>query len=140
MSAKTWKKEFYPKAPTKKMTFLEATEHSLRKWIGLRYTNRALHHINVSLAGNLENDKDVQFLSIDSSSCALCKVVDSNCENCPIFLLTKDTCDISRGNFHSAFGAWMDDVDPEPMILLLESVREFLLKYPDLGGKVGSEC
>lgn len=127
MTLKTWKEEFYPVRPTKKMSKREAIEHSLQKWIGLRKANLKKHSVWIGFLGALFEDEVVySSLKIDSSSCALCKkyYIDRDetndgvgCPECPLQNVLGTTCD---GSSTSPYGKWTKSHDPEPMIRSLK--------------------
>lgn len=77
MSEQSWKDEFYPIEATEvEVDDLEAVNHSLQKWIGLRKENLQKHEINEPL------------IAIGSQSCALCHqyiVKNDDCIGCPLF-------------------------------------------------------
>ena len=117
MSKKSWKEEFYPISAMqiamdtlhepKRSLDRVLLEHSIRKWTGIRPTNLAKHNIRYSLP-----------ISVDASSCSLCRVYythGNDCDGCP--LMTKHgPCDRENGPFQSA----MRKNDPEPMIKALK--------------------
>lgn len=113
MSLKTWKEEFYP-IPSDEVSESQALAHSLRKWEGLRKENLEKHGVGSSASGVMEFFID--FLPIDSSTCALCHYhVDSvRCVTCPLVKLTRG------GNCDSAYVLWSHAGDPEPMIELIK--------------------
>ena len=132
MSDKTWLKEYYPVPPHRLMTPLEATQHALRKWSGLRFENRKRHKIDVSKIGNLEY-KETVFLRVTSSTCALCEITadendDINCKKCPIYKFRGGRCDHALENeILSPYHDWHSvNRNPETMIELLTKVEAYL--------------
>ena len=130
MTLKTWKEEFYPVKPAKRMTKIEAIEHSLTKWRGLTKTNLNTHDLKVDYWNSkqiCEEKNPNKFLNIDNTSCALCYkffIPDrqdyqrSKCENCPLYQANEYIpCDSS---YKSPYRAWVDNSNPRPMIKLLE--------------------
>lgn len=103
MSIKSWKKEFYS---IKAKDASHPLEHSLVKWIGLRHENLKRHELHVQEFSNI-GDKKGNIFRVDSSSCALCLEVNTNCSNCCL-----ESCS-------HEFDKWEDDHNPEPMIKLL---------------------
>lgn len=111
MSFKTWKEEFYPIKPTKRMTTIEAIEHSIQKWEGLRRENLKRHEVILNHDNRAVHGEDSGRLNIDVESCALCvkfrledrdywDIVEGEevyvgegdpCQNCPLY--------ISRGGY-----------------------------------------
>jgi len=45
MTIKTWKEEFYKVKPSKRMSKVEAIQHSLLKWQGLTKSNLKKHGV-----------------------------------------------------------------------------------------------
>lgn len=120
MTLKTWKKEFYPKAPTKKMTTREAIEHSIKKWEGLRPENLEKHGMRIS-SHRIEDELDD--LDINADSCALCKkfYFDFECVECPLYQQLGKRCD---ANSRSPYQIWRDKDNPVPMIKALKRTLE----------------
>lgn len=122
-------------------TQIEATKHSLQKWIGLRDENR----------------KDVVIFDIEVSSrtCALCQLTalsDDGCDQCPLFKARDGfSCDeVTDNEALSPFHAFSDPHrnkgvnrgvrNPEPMIRELECTLEMLEKeLKDEQSKYSSE-
>lgn len=134
MSIKTWKEEFYPVAPKKRMSTLEAIEHSLRKWEGLRKSNLKKHDVFKIFFGDniVESDSSECFL-VNSSTCALCQkfykseisrdedgnfVSLSNCAKCPLAKVLENPCD--HGEEKSPYGEFVNNGNPAPMISALK--------------------
>ena len=141
MTLKTWKDEFYPVPADDPSieTDLQAIKHSLRKWEGLRYDNRAKHDISSReyMGRNyIHTLGGLTYLYIDSGTCALCvrHIFTSNCRKCPLYLERGMKCDSSvvTGNIHknmvevgrSPYQEWTINVNPEPMIELLKAALE----------------
>lgn len=130
MSLKTWKKEFYPKKPSKKMTAREAVEHSLKKWTGLLAHNMEKHGIVISVFGVDDPGKDIldAFL-IDSSTCALCvKYLDyeatshkQSCEKCPLSQTLGKPCDSGA---RSPYARWTEKGNAVSMVRALMDTLE----------------
>lgn len=123
MSIKTWKKEFYPKKPTKRMTTVEAIEHSLLKWIGLLHSNLEKHEL-ISWGHSICDvdccDEDGEF-RLGQTSCSLCvKFLDNNkgCTNCPLYQSLGREC--GDGTVLAPYTDWMNNHDALPMIHALE--------------------
>lgn len=98
MSLETWKKEFYPKKPSKRMSTEDAILHSIQKWTGATKANTRKHsveyenHTVTNLDGGLVFNRD---------SCALCFKFDGyeavtvdkhHCAKCPIYKMQGDDC------------------------------------------------
>lgn len=131
MSIKTWKAEFYSR-PLKKFTKVQAIEHSLRKWIGLRPENREKHLASIYMFSWLRDYKGELF-EIDSVSCALCvkyhqdydsEFEVSRCETCPLYQSLGVPCDDREGDIDQPWVLWVDKADPEPMISALQKCLE----------------
>lgn len=133
MTMKSWKKEFYPKAPTKSMSRLEAIRHSLTKWIGLRQENLDKHNLFADNDGDLQSPstRSKEIFKIDGRTCALCrlysdKAIYGGCSNaCPLIVVRDIPCDQVPFSEEllgamSPYTLWTSVQDPEPMIKLLE--------------------
>jgi hypothetical protein len=124
MSLKTWKKEFYPVEPKKRMTKKQAIEHSLRKWTGLLPSNLVKHGVYKmsKYIQGFENSTDD--LRIDGNSCALCvKYIEAkdNCEACPLAKYLGHPCDMEE---EYPYTLWLDSENPKPMIKALKKLLE----------------
>ena len=131
MSLQTWKDEFYP-IPAQDVAKdpVLASQHSLRKWIGLRSTNLGKHGLHVLTRSIAENGDDSVRLNISDSSCALCvhyyprdeTLQSFRCANCPLALARAVDgipvpCDsLGKGEARSPWGEWQSLHNPEPMI------------------------
>lgn len=137
MSVKTWKKEFYPKKPNKKLTWIEATEHSLRKWEGALKENLKKHNVVydghcIVNATELEDGSHywerVNF-EFNSMTCALCikstNAFDGHvdCFECPIYKINGTACDDEDDGIYT-----MSADNPKPMIKLLKNTLKKLQK------------
>lgn len=153
MSIASWKEEFYPtradEAPHDR-TEIEAIQHSITKWTGLKEENLRKH--DLYLDGNLQltgiDDTVKPGLSaikrqgiIASEHCSLCMKFKNYkgtqekhcCELCPIYRRLGDTCYKEFGHFTS--NALMNPrVATEPMIDLLD--RTLLFSIRELHKKV----
>ena len=127
MSLITWKKEFYSKKPSKRMSTLEAIKHSLKKWKGLTQKNLKKHKV-------LKPDQEIYIVDIKTEfyntfnitdeSCSLCikfrrkffKYEFHECENCPLYKIDNIPCT----NGKNPYLKFVDKNDPKPMIKLLE--------------------
>jgi hypothetical protein len=137
MSIKTWRDEFYPVAARDvPKDPVEATKHSLQKWIGLRPDNLARH--DVVLRGH--EVREPQFnaphelnVYISASSCALCvhyygdEVSDRHCSECPLHQVRGGyPCDKRSGREPLDPWSWYSPrQDPEPMISWLEEALAY---------------
>ncbi|MFZ2992645.1 MAG: hypothetical protein WA061_02910 [Microgenomates group bacterium] len=84
MTINSWKKEFFPKFPSKEMTELQSIKHSLKKWIGLRKSNLEKHNLRqqgMSIVSNekpsymeveWKNFENEKFFPINVHCCSLC--------------------------------------------------------------------
>jgi len=126
MTIQTWEAEFYPVEAVERSTNpIEATKHSLRKWEGLREENLKKHNVHIYINRVCEGDAEVIGIGIGADSCALCLYSRYVCELCPIFKFKGGPCDTYED---SEFHQWLRKGDPEPMISLLKSVLESLLR------------
>jgi hypothetical protein len=90
-------------------------EHSLRKWKGAR--KEVLKEYGLSRDGFLITTGET-VLSFRETSCALCQVHNSNCDECEIKLSRGRSCG-------SEFRVFAKDGNPEPMIKLLEQTIQW---------------
>lgn len=91
MSLASWKKEFY-RTPANKVSKGYALRHSIRKWTGLLAVNRKKHKVFLQNC-TLFEIKGYETLTIDGSSCSLCRHHEKNhCETCPVVLKTGTRC------------------------------------------------
>ncbi len=128
MSLKTWKDEFYPVEADKVEGRLEAIQHSLVKWVGVRGDNLKKHKVKLigtSLAGTRGS------IGIDSYSCALCSLYlrtsKVRCSECPLVAIRGGcSCDtkLDLGEGLSPYHYFALEGNPEPMIELLEKALE----------------
>lgn len=137
MSLRTWKKEFYPKAPTKRMTELQAIEHSLQKWKGLRKANLKKHGVFQDGANVWENGAFDDWITanrdtfvFDSKSCALCvkhflNPKESSCEKCPLAALHGGTTCM---DMDSVYENSVENENPSSMIESLMKLQKLYSK------------
>jgi len=129
MSMKSWKEEFYPVRPSKKMSKLKAIQHSLTKWEGLLQKNLKKHKVRVAIFWDLvdtheNSEESPEYFMIDADSCALCvKYMDEDsmvhlCISCPLYNTLGKCC--GAGEPDDPFTRWKDESDPKPMIKALK--------------------
>lgn len=128
MSLSTWKALYYPVPASKAIgSELEAAQHSLRKWRGLR--DLEAHGLTKSEAGICELASPQVELFIDGATCSLCcfdnQFGSGDCAGCVLMVLRGEPCCYSAED-GSPFGRWCIQDDPEPMISLLEQSVERL--------------
>lgn len=134
MSLQTWKSEFYPhdaSAFASEGDELEAINHSLKKWEGLRPENLAKHNVEVARHFMLDFwrvEGQDGLLGIDASSCSLCVHHDERCEECALFKVHDRSCYADNNTYTSPWHLWSADQDPEPMINLIKEARVIYLK------------
>ena len=125
MSLYSWSKEFYP-VKASKVHMSKATEHSLRKWEGMRPENLEKHGLRVSSDGYAIQEKDDLSikLGIDDSSCALCyHYVKENCIFCPLAIVRGGCrCDLT---VRHSINIDRSDLDANPR--LSDEDKEMLL-------------
>lgn len=134
MSLKTWKKEFYPKKPSKRMSWIEAVKHSLKKWEGALKKNTKKHDVMYSDYAvddiRASDDFNYDYFEFDYESCALCVKSkntfdgDVNCNKCPLYKANKNVCCSGYGDK----GYDKSGKDPRPMIKLLKTTLKKLQK------------
>ena len=128
----TWKKTFYRVPADTDMNTLEAIDHSLKKWIGLRAENMEKHGLEkkTGATGYLSIITDgSEIMRIGTVSCALCvkfypdpKSEQHNCVDCPLYVANgRRRCDEDNENGVNLFFIWNSKItcDPEPMIAAL---------------------
>ena len=128
MSLNSWKQEFYQgRIKTAAKDPITATQHSLKKWKGLKAKNLEKHGLKPSY-GNIVNPDTDRAFSIDAGSCALCVSTKTRwddgvvCSMCPIHQATGDKCDGGG----SPYIMWIKNHDPKPMIQLLKRTLNYL--------------
>lgn len=133
MSLQTWKAVFYTESNPRYVTWREALEHSINKWIGLRPENLERHRVH-STSKYLLSDGRYTF-PITSDTCMLClkgcyhNGREDMCAGCPLYLSLDNTrCDYGDD---SPYGIFLDSNDPEPMISALKAARSKAIE--DLG-------
>jgi len=130
MSLQTWKQQFYVE-PAREFTYLdnslsyriEATKHSLRKWIGARERWQLKHNVEFHSARLYDETPDNWF-DFDADSCSLCQLVTSKCVMCPLSYET-DNCTKRRT---SPYGLAYYEHNPEAMIHALKTTLRRLIK------------
>lgn len=133
MSLSTWKKEFY-RIPASQVSKRYALQHSLRKWIGLRPTNRKKHNVSLDKTElRLVNTPDlsrsrqgdcVDCFYMYSDSCSLCQHFDDNdaCKDCPLVKAGIIGCKFGD----SPYDKFIYDQSVVPMIKALEKAQEWM--------------
>lgn len=134
MSLTTWKKEFYPKPPTKRMTWKSAILHSIKKWEGALPENLQKHKLEIDdcrdlrNAGYREGCKYDSFV-FDQDTCALCvKTMDKNgdqiCGKCPLFYAQHQKPCGKGTPYGDSMEALNDKLDPAPMLSALRNLLQ----------------
>lgn len=129
MSIETWEEEFMPVPAYAEMSTLEAIEHSIRKWVGLREENLRRHGLSQDEDLIMEN-RGHGYTYINDTSCALCikflsdrhRTSVSSCVRCPLYAaLGKTECANPQryGLRESPYDIFLKRGDPEPMITSL---------------------
>ena len=113
MGLKEWKAEYYPvEAHDAAGTAIEATQHSLRKWQGMRREVMDAYGVTV-----------IEIVAF--TDCALCCYgrrlnAGRQCDACPLKQTLGRPCDCAPVLGRSEWRAWMSYNDAEPMITALE--------------------
>lgn len=155
MSFATWKKEFYPVKPSKRMTTIQAIEHSIQKWEGLRKENLDKHDVRLDYSMRNVVGEGREHLDIDTKSCALCVkfmredtyddkgiYIGEPCQNCPLYISRGGyPCDrvtekereraMDKGLFsydQHPFGQLCEHANPKPMIAALKKTLKMVQK------------
>lgn len=129
MSLMTWKKEFYSKKPDKKMSWIKAFEHSIKKWEGASKKNTKKHNVEYYNSKILytQNTK-VKIFGFDSDTCALCvKTKDDysgivDCRICPLCIHNSHESCMADDSAYS-----LSYLNPRPMIKELKRVLKILV-------------
>lgn len=125
MSTKSWKEEFYP-VPAHQVLGEDAVAHSLQKWEGLRKENLDKHECYTMRDSVLDKNfvHNMEWVSIGSTSCALCEhhlSAVTNCRTCPLAIARRgERCDMGD----SPYGEFLYGKNPEPMIGWLKMAIE----------------
>lgn len=148
MSYKSWAETYYPEPASclaawnpRRWMLVRATEHSLRKWQGLRPGPLAEHGLKVITqaagAAALWDSKQgrAPHLYLTGSTCALCAAVVDECQHCPLAQARSSDgnnavpCDVERDDESvSPYHQFVMTGDPEPMIQWLKKTLENLKK------------
>lgn len=145
MSLSTWKKEFYPETAEKfsrkrrmVSVAIEAIEHSIRKWEGLRKRNLKKHQ--VERGHSFPNSVLVDArpfssgLPVNASTCSLCQYSKpypggvTDCEFCPLAHSRQGvSCSFPLLSIESVspWSAWVVNSDPLPMIKALKKALRY---------------
>lgn len=139
MSLQTWKEEFYHREPSKRMTTLEAIDHSLLKWEGRRKENLEKHGlINSDTDMIIEKDSDGysddETFMFDGTTCALCvKFFDHRapdragaCNKCPLYKSGHAPCITDSSIYHSLMWGKMRGLD-RGLEAMIDQLRETLV-------------
>lgn len=126
MSLQSWKDEFYPKEPTKRMTKVAALKHSIQKWTGLLPKNLEKHGLEKVGRWIQEKEPPYNDFMVNEETCALCvkflkedpKGIDNECVRCPLF---KSLATHPCVGDASQFGIWVRKEDPKPMLRALKA-------------------
>ena len=151
MSYETWEGEFYGPMPAED-SVIEAVEHSLQKWIGLRAENLQRHDVRLTTRHHVDDvaypddtvytgirgeaDYDER-LAVDSRSCALCVYERMQlqqlqqqrrwrCQACPLCKWLGRPCDVGT---QTPYIVWRRKADPEPMIYALKATLRALKRF-----------
>lgn len=120
MSLASWKREFY-RTPAHKVSKKYAIRHSLKKWTGLKWSNRKKH--NVFLGDLSSIDGKGNYLSFSCSTCALCiHHWDNNCCDCPLLIVNNGKQCHETGQPYDLF---TNKYRIAPMIKLLQKALKF---------------
>lgn len=131
MSLRTWLNEFYPISAAD-VPIEMALAHSIRKWEGLQPHNMERHGVCLTDNHEVTNiqpvaEEEPAYLSINSSSCALCcHHAGSACLGCPLVLVLNGhgRCDYGPG---SPWGKFASRHDADTMLRTLRSAMEAML-------------
>ena len=129
MSLATWKEEFYPiPAEDACRSVMEALDHSILKWSGVTKENLIKH--GCELYGcEVQEISDIFDFRFNSSTCALCKLVEEECCDC---IITKacgcPCCSYRNYTEPTAYGVFIHKGDGEPMRKLLVESKKYLDK------------
>lgn len=130
MSLDSWAAEFYAEPATEPKTEIEAVDHCIRKWEGLRRENLRRHGL-VTSAGDLFEQYHVQsgnWIRVNSDTCALCVLHQGHCSKCILAAARDGTpCyDNDKEEISSPYDEWIDRKRPESMIFWLVKAKSDL--------------
>ena len=134
-----WLAKYYPEPASEaaKRSWVDALEHSIRKWTGLR--KKALGpQFWIDRAGDLMCGIE-PVLEVSTKTCAMCQRAEAGgrleCSRCPLALARGGVhCDRNaRGEDLSPYAAFTEHRDPEPMLALLRSARKIAKKLDKEG-------
>lgn len=139
MSLQSWKAEYYP-IEARDCKKEDALAHSQKKWQGLKPANLEKHGVKFNEASRSVIDDTFRVLTIDGSSCALCKhyhkkgpgssYADDRCDKCPLAKARNNVpCDAKyRGDDEARGGPFMSFIktkNPVSMIRFLNKAEAF---------------
>lgn len=138
MSLTTWKKQFYPKKPSSRMSWITATEHSLKKWMGALPGNVKKHGVEYKSHHIVHKKQYNLRMSFSYLTCALCvksmsiKIKDHiYCSVCPLQKMLGRSCD----EYGVASIYEQSTNNPTAMILTLQKLLKKLKNKEIKGGK-----
>lgn len=129
MSLADWKKEYYPvPAEQATSTELEAVEHAIKKWEGLKPIILKLHGLEKTLFELYEDEPSGATMAIDGTTCALCKRHPLDCDHCVLSEVRDGaSCTMTKGRaIYSPYQSFTKRGDPEPMLRVLRAAKEYL--------------
>lgn len=140
MSIQTWLEKYIPVPADDSSikTWLQATQHAIRKWEGLRYVNLFKEGMRKCTYCSIIDSSQGVKLTIGYDCCALCQMVESKgklsgngylgCDKCPLYRVRGTECDSRRRDEEiSPWVAFTRDGDPEPMLFWLRKVESRLI-------------
>lgn len=134
MSLQSWKEVFYSTGAKEFMTLkqtpeneLKAVNHCIRKWEGLSEENLKRHNLYLDLDDCSVLSCGGKVISIDFTSCALCKLHNNVCRNCVLY-----ACGYGCNNDGSPYDL-LKYKDPQPMIDALNECKQ------ELENKIGTK-
>lgn len=122
MSLETWKKEFYPTKPTKRLGAIGSVKHSLRKWKGFLPASLKNHKVGRFGVWTIFDDK--KEISTQCSLCVKFRLDNSDCTICPLKRFLGKEC---YTGVDSPWSQWVgENSNPLPMIEALEGTLKML--------------
>lgn len=107
MSLISWKKEFY-RIPASQVSKGCALQHSLKKWAGLKWSNKKKHKVVLRGRYNLVDSSDNTISILGIESCALCVhffgATEDCCLGCPLVKAGIKSC----GDVDSPYSRFID--------------------------------
>ena len=147
-----WLAKYYPEPASEaaKRSWVDALEHSIRKWTGFRPKELdkfglakppGLFLAELKSLDRVAVEGRTSWMGATAGTCALCQREDitsdpegEGCRGCPLYIVRGAPCyGPLRVGRRSPYHAFVDGSDPEPMLRLLRSARKIAKKLDKEG-------